>query len=225
MMRTLTLLLIAGTTLGCTKTSPSQQGLTQNAAPHEARPSPFLVSVVRVLEENHRSGSLAYGGYCTTSGGINDDFKVSPLQRDVPPIEALRQALGGDPRVSVKEDSSGAIRVVGSSVSSDLLGVMIHELSFKNENDPRDATANLLGSSELNTYMQGHRTEFVMTSGGLIPPPSGRILNATLHDVTLSQALDLIAKTFPGVWIYEECVTGQGVRRVVISFHEFSRPA
>jgi len=34
-----------------------------------------------------------------------------------------------------------------------------------------------------------------------------------------------IAQTFPGVWIYEECITGQGEKRVEINFHEFSAAA
>src|SRR5581483_8947191 len=170
-------------------------------------PSDFVATVLRVLEENHRSGSLVFRGYCTDSGGIRDSFKVSSPAHAIAPIEALRQAFVNDPALTVKEDSSGMIRVVSGDVQPELLGVTIHDVKFRNEGDPREATYKLLASPELKTYMQSHRTEFVTTSGGLVPPASGQHLNGTLTDMTVSQSLDLIAQTFPGVWTYEECVT------------------
>jgi hypothetical protein len=152
---------------------------------------------------------------------MSDSFKIVSPSHDVSSIEALHHAFVNDPTLTVKEDSSGLIRVVGGDVQPELLGVTIHEVKFQEESDPRDATYKLLASPELKTYMQGHRTEFVTTSGGLVPPPSGRHLSGTLSDVTVSQVLDRIVQTFPAVWIYEECVKGQGQRRVEISFHEF----
>lgn len=221
MIRTACLLLIIGVALGCTKVSPPQNSVVSSAA--EARmSSEFVATVLRVLEENNRSGSLVFRGRCTDSGGVTDSFKVSSPAHGVAPIEALRQAFVNDSALTVKEDSSGMIRVVGGDVQPELLGVTIHDVKFQDEGDPREATYKLLASPELKTYMQGHRTEFVTTSGGLVPPPSGRHLSGTLTDMTVSQSLDRIVQTFPGVWTYEECVTSQGEKRVVISFHEFS---
>jgi hypothetical protein len=224
MIRTVCLLLIIGIGLGCTKASPPNSGVTGSTAQVQTPPSQFVATALRVLEENRRSGSLVYRGRCTDTGGMIDSLKIASSASDVPAIEALRQAFVNDPALTVKEDSSGLIRVVGGDVQPELLGVTIHEVKFQEENDPRDATYKLLASPELKTYMQGHRTEFVTTSGGIFPPPSGRHLNGTLGDVTVSHALDRIVQTFPGVWIYEECVTSLGKRRVEISFHEFSAP-
>jgi hypothetical protein len=153
---------------------------------------------------------------------MTDSLKVSSPGHGVAPIEALRQAFVNDPALTVKEDSSGMIRVVGSEAQPDLLELTIHDVKFQAESDPREATSKVLSSQEIRTYMQSHRTEFVETSGGLIPPASGRHLNGTLSGMTVSQSLDRIAQTFPGVWTYEECVSSQGEKRVVISFHEFS---
>jgi hypothetical protein len=222
MIRTVCLLLIIGVAIGCTKVSPPQNSVTGSTTQEQMPSSQFVATVLRVLEENHQSGSLVYRGSCTNYGGIADSFKVSSPVRDVPPVEALHQAFVNDAALTVKEDSSGMIRVVGGDVQPELLGVTIHDVKFQEENDPREATSKLLASPELAAYMQGHRTEFVETSGGLIPPPSGRHLSGTLTDMTVSQSLDRIAQTFPGVWVYEECVTGQGEKRVVIIFHEFS---
>ena len=225
MIRTACLLLIIAIALGCTKVSPPQNAVTSSTGQVQMPPSQFVASVLRVLEENRRSGSLVFRGRCTDSGGMTDFFKVSSPAQGVAPIEALRQAFVNDSALTVKEDSSGMIRVVGGDVQPELLGVTIHDVKFQKENDPREATYKLLASPELKTYMQDHRTEFVTTSGGLVPPASGRHLNGTLTDMTVSQALDRIAQTFPGVWIYEECITGQGEKRVEINFHEFSAAA
>ena len=225
MIRTVCLLLIIGVALGCTKVSPPQNNATGSTAQAQMPPSQFVATASRVLEENHRSGSLVYRGHCTDYGGMADSFRSDPPAHDAPPVEALRQAFVNDPTLTVKEDLSGMIRVVGGDVQPELLGVTIHDLKFQEEqeeNDPREATYKLLASPELKTYMQGHRTEFVTTSGGLVPPASGQHLNGTLTEMTVLQSLDRIAQTFPGVWIYEECITGQGERRVEINFHEFS---
>jgi hypothetical protein len=222
MIRTACLLLIVGFAPSCTKVSPPQNSSTSNTAEVQMLPSDFVATVLRVLEENRRSGSLVFRGRCTDSGGMTDSFKVTSPAHDVAPIEALRQAFVNDPALTVKEDSSGMIRVVGGDVQPELLGVTIHDVKFQEESDPRQATYKLLASPELKTYMQSHRTEFVTTSGGLVPPPSGRHLSSALTDMTVSQSLDHIAQTFPGVWIYQECTTGQGEKRVEINFHEFS---
>ena len=222
MIRTVCLLLITGIAVGCSKVRPPQDSVTGSTAQEQTLPSQVVATVVGVLEENRRSGSLVDRGFCTDSGGMTDSHKVATPGHDVPPVGALRQAFLNDPTLMVKEDSSGMIRVVGGNVQPELLGVTIHDLKFQGENDPREATYKLLASPELKTYMQSHRTEFVTTSGGLIPPASGRHLSGTLTDMTVSQSLDRIAQTFPGVWIYQECTTGQGEKRVEINFHELS---
>jgi len=224
MIRTVCLLLITGIAVGCSKVRPPQDSVTGSTAQEQTLPSQVVATVVGVLEENRRSGSLVDRGFCTDSGGMTDSHKVATPGHDVPPVGALRQAFLNDPTLMVKEDSSGMIRVVGGDVQPELLGVTIHDVKFQEEekNDPREATYKLLASPELKTYMQGHRTKFVATSGGLVPPPTGRHLSGTLTDMTVSQSLDRIAQTFPGVWTYEECVTSQGEKRVVIRFYEFS---
>ena len=219
-IRAICLLLVTGAAIGCTKVSPPQNSLS-SAAQGELRPSQFVAAAIKVLEENRRLGSLVYRGHCTDSGGMTDSFRVSSPGHAVSPIEALRQAFANDPTLTVKEDSSGMIRVVGGDVQPELLGVKIHNLKFQEESDPRVAAYKVLASPELKAHMEEHRSKFVVNSGGLVPTPSGRHLNVTLTDITISQSLDRIALTFPGVWIYEECVMDQGEKRVDIRFHEF----
>jgi len=184
---------------------------------------PKLVDVVlTVLEDSGRPGSLEYQGACTGSGDITENFGIAaPLQSDLHPVQALQRAFVGDPELTASQDASGLIRVVGGDVPTDLLNLRIHEVVFQRERDPRDAEYKLLALPEVHAYMQAHHITFIQTIIGLIPPPSGRVLNVTLKGVTLSAALDRIAETFPGVWVYGEC-TRSGERHVLMFFHEFS---
>src|SRR5437667_12690482 len=96
MIRIGCLLLIIGVALACAKAGPPQNSVVSSTA--EVRmPSEFVATVLRVLEESHRSGSLVFRGHCTDSGGMADSFKVSSPAHGVAPIEALRQAFMNDP--------------------------------------------------------------------------------------------------------------------------------
>lgn len=207
-------------TLGCTRArGPEPQEKESSSVS-----SDLLQVVTAVLEYNARSGSLLYRGDCTSSGGIADSFKIAAPERGVSTIEALHEAFANEPRLTVKADASGRIRVVGGDVQIDLLELRIPEIRFHDETDPRDATTKLLNLPEVRAYMQAHRTRFVSLVDGLVPMPRGAHLTVTMKDATISQALDRIAQTFPGVWSYGECAAAQGERYVDFRFHEFSFP-
>jgi len=40
-----------------------------------------------------------------------------------------------------------------------------------------------------------------------------------LDDVTVSEALDYVLRTFPGYWVYENCTTPEGTRSVNFRFY------
>lgn len=183
---------------------------------------PKLADVVlSILEDSGRPGSLEYQGVCTASGDIADHFRIGIPQNDLSPLQALQRAFVGDPEVTATKDASGLIRVVAGAVPTDLLNLRIPKIIFRQERDPRDAEYKLLALPEVHAYMLAHRITFIQAIYGLIPPSSGRALNVTLKDQTLSAALDRIAETFPGVWVYGECVS-RGRRHVLMFFHEFS---
>ena len=129
--------------------------------------------------------------------------------------------LGAEPRLSPQEEASGRIRILGGNVHTDLLDLRIPQISFHSEDNPRDAVAALVTLPEVKAYMQSHGIKFVNAIGGIAPMPKGAHLNTTLRNVTVSEALDRIAQTFPGVWIYSECVTESQRRLVDFTFIEF----
>jgi hypothetical protein len=47
-------------------------------------------------------------------------------------------------------------------------------------------------------------------------------MHGELDDVTVSQALDYVRRTFPGFWIYENCISPEGERSVYFNFVDVS---
>ena len=50
--------------------------------------------------------------------------------------------------------------------------------------------------------------------------PSPRLphISGNLDNVTLSEALDYVLRTFPGLWVYENCPSKKRKRAVFITF-------
>src|SRR6185312_10288813 len=109
--------------------------------------------------------SLVYEGVCTSSEAIVDTFKVGTSQRNAPTVRALQQAFANEPRLSVKGETSGRIRVLGGNLHTDLLDLRISQISFHSEENPRDAVAALVRSPEVKAYMQSHGIKFVNAIG------------------------------------------------------------
>lgn len=201
--------------LGCTTPRLTQEERKQVV------PSNLISRVVTTLSDGHRPGSLIYEGSCTPSGDITDSFKVVAPQPGVPVRQTLHDAFANEPRLTVKEDASARVRVVGGNVRTDLLDLRIAEITFHSEDNPQDAAIRLLNLPEVKAYMQAHHIQFVDAITGLVPVPKGVHLKATLKNMTVSEVLDRISQSFPGVWIYGECTTSSGERLVDFTFHEF----
>lgn len=215
MIKAALLLQIVVVMLGCTRPKPLQE------EPKEATASNLVSRVVSTLADSRRSGSLVYEGVCTPPGRITDSFRVGRPTSGVPAVQALHDAFTNEPRLTVKEDASGRIRVVGGDVHTDLLDLRIPQITFHSEDNPRDATAKLLILPEVKSYMQSHRINFENVMNQLAPMPKGAHLNTTLRNATISEALAHIAQTFPGIWIYRECAAQSGERPVDFTFTEF----
>ena len=217
MIKMACMLIILSVRLGVVCT-PQSQRVDDN----QMSSSDIVAVVIKTLESRGRSGSLIYRGSCTPSGGIKDSFKVAAIKGENSALETLHAAFKNDSTLTVKEDASGLIQIIGGNVQTDLLQLKLHKVAFKGEGDPRNAVNKLLANPEIKGYMQANHIKFITLIDGLIPPPSGARLSATLKDATLSQALDQIVQSFPGVWIYGECGIERGERHVYILFHEFS---
>lgn len=201
---------------GCHGVEPFPTKVVQDEATF-----PLVTLVGRILGEAGQSGSLIYEGNCSP-GKPNDPFRLLSPAPGLPPLRALDEAFSREPRLTAKLKSS-LVRVTEVSVPHDLLDLRISHISFRNENDPRDAIQTLLALPIVKDYMRSHHIRFLMVQEGIYPPPSrrGPLLNCTIKGATVSQVLDRIVRTFPGMWIYRECAGSGGERDVYIGYMQF----
>jgi len=184
--------------------------------------------IQNVLGNAHLSGSLAYSDMCERRGLGN----ASPPPVDAPrnlnsPVAILRDMFASNPSMRVTQDSNGVVRMVEDGVPTDILNVRIRHLSF--DLDPSAEAPNLAGelhgpnmammailsSPEVVAFERAHKIEaraFRMPGNALDPTLAAA--TGKLDDVTVSQALDYVLRTFPGFWVYENCSFENGGREV-----------
>lgn len=198
----------------------SQRRLTSDAG---------LSTVIGVLSKAHSSGSLEYRGSCSLD---SDRFHLPQLghaeQAGDDPVAILAELFKGDPQMRVSRDESGFVRMIEADIPTDLLKSRIRRIAFKNDHafppvdvrfDARDALAVILSTPDVTQYMEAHQiekrfpVEFVNERRSM-PSPEVPHLPDNVNDVTLSEALDSVVKTFPGLWIYENCPSKDGKRVV-----------
>lgn len=135
-----------------------------------------------------------------------------------PLAQILREMFANDRAMQVTQDADGTIRMIESGVPTDLLEVEISHLPFELNAiplqyaafTPDDAIREILHAPEV--------LAFAKTHGIVIPPPVIGTMGHThshptnlphitgsMDHLTVSQALDRVLKTFPGIWVFEDC--------------------
>ena len=195
-------------------------------------PIPGLFLIHRILQAGHVSGSLAYSGCGFDKRSPPDLPPLGVLDESGTPKEILKKLFAADPLMQVTQEDGGMIRMIEKNVPTDLLEVKIHRLSFFPLDasgaapvyGPRMALIAILLSPEVVAFGKDHNIGHLpsLDRGFILPGDccaSGRIVHGVLDDVTVSQALDYVLQTFPGFWLYENCVTEEGTRSVYLNFH------
>ena len=138
-------------------------------------------------------------------------------------LAALQHIFAADKRVRVTQNR-GVIRMVVGDVSSELLHTKIGLLKFT----PREqytedlALRAIQTASEVEAAMRKRGFEHPVVVVSIMvqePAPRRPHLPARITNVTLDEALDLVAKTFEGIVIYEECTTPNGKGSVYADIH------
>jgi hypothetical protein len=127
--------------------------------------------------------------------------------------------------------------MIERGVPSDLLNVRIAHVSFEGRGaaavqnagvyTPNDALRAILQAPEIANFMGAHHIERSVGNeavpGNLFGqwPPEYPHISGSLDNVTLSAALDRVLKTFPGIWVYENCPRSKNKGRTVY-FHFFT---
>jgi hypothetical protein len=196
---------------------------------------PELFRIGRVLRAAHVLGALAYSS-CSFHRRVPDDL---PLMRVLahysgPPVEVLMKMFADDPLMLVTQEKEGTIRTVERNIPTDLLNFKIHHLSFfpsgAAESDPvhgpQMAVIAILDNPEVKAFRKAHDIgpldDYHASPGNCCH--GGLVVQGELNDVTVSQALDYVLQTFPGFWIYENCVAETGERSVYFNLFEALAP-
>jgi hypothetical protein len=166
---------------------------------------------MEVLRRRHLSGSLEYSGSCTDQFHSPDFLKENAASNDSElSLQALREMFANDKDMQVTQEPDGIIRMVEKSVPQELLNVKIRHISFDEENKklpmffPINVLWAITHSPEVVTFMKDSDIRLVPTMMNEASSPVPRV-SGELNNVTLSQALDYMLKTFPGLWVYENC--------------------
>ena len=119
--------------------------------------------------------------------------------------------------------------MTATDVPTDLLDFMIHDMSFysfSEDNSLHHGPNMGLMAIEMNPEVKAFRKVHGIgpNSDGFMMPGNAAsgalVVYGRLTNVTVSQALDFILQTFPGFWIYENCVDDEGKRTGRLSFYQ-----
>ncbi|MFY9792902.1 MAG: hypothetical protein WAJ99_17100 [Candidatus Sulfotelmatobacter sp.] len=192
-----------------------------------------LIQIDNVLRAAQVSGSLVYSS-CGFHKTVPDALPPMRFLSDYsgPPKKVLQKMFEGDLRMRVTQEEGGMIRMVQTDVPTDLLNFKIHHLSFF----PSDAAASdavhgpqmamlaILQNPEVKAFKKANNIG-PFDEGFILPGNccgGGRVMHGQLDDITVSQALDYVLRTFPGFWVYENCVSPEGERSVYFNFVDVS---
>jgi hypothetical protein len=209
----------------CLLTVNSQgQARTYSASIQSLRP---LLEAFKIAEV---SGSLVFSSStCTTPSGSPAflDFSV-PTIRTTSPLEAARQTFAQIPNVLVTQGADGRIRIDQDGVSTDFLNLKIANIPWETGDSPTHYPIYNTGAALMRIWMAPEVRRFLQDRGMEMPaflvigplspsspPRDAPHLSGAVSDVTVSQALDYVLKTFPGVWYYEDCPGTENRHRMI----------
>jgi hypothetical protein len=176
-----------------------------------------LRPLLEAMDRAKVSGSLALLGRCDASTPPDFPKFHAPSAAARTPLEIARETFADDPAMRVWQDPDGTVRMMEMGVPTELLNVKISHILFESNETAIEAIRHvILRTPEVVNFMKAHEIEIPLVEGiSRGPGPSARRdeshrISGSLDDVTLSQALDEVLKTFPGIWVYESCPQDDG---------------
>lgn len=167
-----------------------------------------------ILQNSQLVGRMYYSGDCNDDSGNGPKFPIFDLEPPSPNssgLSVIRKLFRNAPNVGVSASEDGIVRITLGEVSTEFLETKIHalDLDLFSQYDYTRAIWQIEGSAEakaaaerLGVRRESSLLEMALTDG----PEEGRPhLPPSLKNVTLDQALDLVATTFKGIVIYSAC--------------------
>lgn len=173
--------------------------------------SGFVAHVQPILQASSNGGRVYYQGVCQGSG-MSEEMRLPAIYlREVPRgktgIEAVRSMLPTD---AVVEQRPGVISMQIAPVPAQLLNTNISNLKFTERERFNDTLAviAIVENSDVQANMRQMGFNVPTQDISILPasPRSGLPhLPASLSNVTMDQALDLVAKTFGNIVFFGVC--------------------
>ena len=198
-----------------------------------------LQTILEVLNTAKLSGSLVVSGSCKD---LNyPEYPEIPALCVAPrnagsPLQTVRTMFGDAPSIHVSQDANGIIRMVGKGTPTDILKVKITHLSFdQGQGGIGSANAGLgiiKASPEFQLFLKSRNSKWPFEGGpisiladknGSVTPTPSYVphISGSIDDISIEAAMDRILKTFPGLWVYENC-PGSGTRKRIVYFRFYS---
>lgn len=208
----------------CVLLLSAEIALAQNTAPPnpaQARRTPedrtateeytLETYIAGILAKAEVPASLEYSGECGSHVYQFPPANIVARDQSKATLQILREVFSADPQMEIKQEDDGTIRMVEKDVPAELLNVKIQHVPFTDVYGPEFALADILGTPEVRSFMRDHQIYVKAVEGGPLtgfPSKPGRL--GPLEEVTFSQALDRVLKTFPGYWVYKSCSDEHG---------------
>jgi len=224
--------LVLSSAIECLGAPRTRSGLTISMRASQRSEDALIEYLGQALAHTGKAVRVYFHGNCYAGEEMRVLFPVIELQ---PPakgktgIEAVREIFRNDKNVKVQDDGSGIIKIWIGSVSSKILNTRLPSLRMDEDAQYNpDGPGGAIAMIELTTAMKnamdklGVRQMSVFFLGAMEPPEKTLPhLPPSMENVTADQALDSIAKTFPGVVVYGECTKPSGAGLIDIEFYWF----
>ena len=188
---------------------------TQTSPAPKTRITAPMRPLIEALADAGASGSLELQGHW--DGGPRWHFPNlrPPTTSGSSLLQVVREMFADDPAMQVTQDQDGTVRMIENGVQADLLNVRISHIWFASNGvplqyaafSPNSALMQVLQSPEVEAFMKAHDMELGFRGevflGNQTHSPDLPHIAESMDDVTVSQALDRILETFPGIWFYE----------------------
>jgi hypothetical protein len=202
-------------TLGRTERVEAASSSTQPASPSESvrNERAVLKYLWPALDYGATVSRIYYLGNCQPDahpGASFPQLDVQPPSKGRHGVAAVRDVFRQDKYVSIKEADPGIIRVRIGSIPDAVLRIRISNLILTPEEQYNywPAIFKIQNAPEVQSAMQELKIRIPARtiSIGIAQPADGSPhLPGVLTNVTMDQALDLVAKTFRGIVLYGFC--------------------
>jgi hypothetical protein len=197
-------------------------------------PSPKIVTPLRplleALDRAKVSASLGLSGHCDVGLPPHlPQLRAASTAAGHSPLQVAREMFADDRDMQVTQDSDGTIRMIESGAPTELLNVKISHISFESNGAPLQYAAFspsnalhyvILQTPEVLAFAKAH--DILMPFAGAEGSPGNQPtpveaphIAGSMDNLTVSQAVDRVLQTFPGIWVYENCPSDDRKGRVL----------